>query len=342
MRAKSRLKAKKALVKRALPQKRAYTVSDDPAILAALESWAEKTTGSLSYRREDLLRDKRQSVLSFFAFCGKHPFAVRTRDCLMWRRHLEEKHRPNTVYARVSRLSSFYRWLLSEPVIGRHLRTNPVLLARPKCPPPYQAESSKSLTDEEMNRLLEVVKKEADTGSAAGKRDYALLLLYFLSGLRRSEVINLRGKDLEVVGDKLLIKYRRKGGRYTGREVADADVIRAIEDYLKSVGRSNVLGSQRPLWTRHDRAGRAGAPLTSHAFVKNLKRYAEEARVKGFHLHQTRHTFARIFAEDSGSMSETQEALDHANVATTRAYVQRIAVKRDKYSASVKRRMRPS
>ena len=327
------------MVRRAVPQKKVYAVGDDPAILAALESWAEKTTGSLSYRRDELRHDKQASVRAFFSFCGKHPFVVKPRDCLAWRRRLEKRYRPNTVYARLSRLSSFYRWLLSDPTLGKHLRSNPVLLARPKCPPPYQAESSKALTDDEMNRLLEAVKSEADEGSVAGKRDYALLLLYFLSGLRRSEVISLRGKDLEAAGGKLIIKYRRKGGRYTGRELADPDVLESIEEYLACSGRTNVLGSSRPVWTRHDRAGRPGAPLTSHAFVKNLKRYADAAGLKGFHLHQTRHTFARIFAEDSGSMAETQEALDHANVATTRAYVQRIAIKRDKYSASVKRRM---
>jgi integrase len=327
------------LVRRAIPQKKVYAFGDDPAVLAALESWAEKTTGTLSYRRNELRHDKQTSIRAFFSFCGKHPLVVKPQDCLAWRRRLEERYRPNTVYARLSRLSSFYKWLLSDPTLGKHLRSNPVLLARPKCPPPYQAESSKALTDDEMNRLLEAVKKDADEGSVIAKRDYALLLLYFLSGLRRSEVISLRGKDLEVVDERLIIKYRRKGGRYTGRELADPDVLEAIDEYLACSGRTNVLGSARPVWTRHDRAGRAGAPLTSHAFVKNLKQYADTAGLKGFHLHQTRHTFARIFAEDSGSMAETQEALDHANVATTRAYVQRIAIKRDKYSASVKRRM---
>lgn len=340
MQRKLQAKSKTGLIKRSLPQKRAYSVKGDRAILAALEAWAEKATGSLSYRREDLQRDKRSSVLSFFAFTGKHPFSIRTRDCLAWRRQLEKRYKPNTVYARLSRLSSFYNWLLSDPVLGKHLRSNPVILARPKCPPPYQAESSKSLTDDEMNRLLSIVKQDADKGSIVGKRDYALLLLYFLSGLRRTEIMSLRGKDVEIAEDKMLIKYKRKGGRYTGREVADPDVIEAIEAYLMSSGRTNVLGSARPVWTRHDRAGRAGAPLTSHAFVKNLKQYAQAARIKGFHLHQTRHTFARIFAEDSGSMMETQEALDHANVATTRAYVQRIAIKRDKFSASIKRRIK--
>jgi integrase/recombinase XerD len=340
VRAKRQAKSKAALVKRALPQKRVYSIKDDQTILAVLQAWSEKTTGALSYRRADLQHDKQSSVLSFFAFAGKHPLSIRTRDCIAWRRRLEERYKPNTVYARLSRLSSFYNWLLSDPLLGKHLRGNPVLLARPKCPPAYQAESSKSLTDDEMNRLLTIVKKEADEGSTVGKRDYALLLLYFLSGLRRTEVISLRGKDFEITGDKLLIKYKRKGGRYTGREVADTDVIEAVKDYLICSGRTNVLDSQRPLWTRHDRAGRVGAPLTSHAFVKNLKNYAERAKIKGFHLHQTRHTFARIFAEDSGSMIETQEALDHANVATTRAYVQRITIKRDKFSASIKRRIK--
>jgi integrase len=335
-------KTAKGLVKRAALQKLDYTLEEDQAVLAALQAWAEKTTGSASYRREDLLRDKLNSVRSFFSYSRKHPFGVKPRDCIAWRKHLEKSYKPNTVYARMSRLSSFFGWLIADPTIGRRLRTNPVSLARPKCPAPYQSESSKSLSDDEMSRLLASVRRKADEGSVIDKRDYALLLLFFLSGLRRSEVISLRGKDIDVIDGKLIIKYRRKGGRYVGRELADSDVITAIEDYLDSSGRVNVHDSERPLWTRHDRAGRAGAPLTSHAFVKNIKQHATAVGLKGFHLHQTRHTFARIFSEDSGSMAETQEALDHANVATTRAYVQRIAIKRDKFSSSIKGRIKTS
>jgi len=97
----------------------------------------------------------------------------------------------------------------------------------------------------------------------------------------------------------------------------------------------NALAEDKPLWTRHDRAGKAGAMLSSHAFAKNLKRYAETAGLKGVHIHQTRHTFARIVAEDTGSMIETQDALGHRNLATTRVYVNRIAVKRDKHSRKI-------
>lgn len=98
----------------------------------------------------------------------------------------------------------------------------------------------------------------------------------------------------------------------------------------------DALAEDKPLWTRHDRAGRAGASLSSHAFAKNLKGYAETAGLKNaVHIHQTRHTFARIVAEDTGSMIETQDALGHRNLATTRVYVNRIAVKKDKHSRMI-------
>lgn len=101
----------------------------------------------------------------------------------------------------------------------------------------------------------------------------------------------------------------------------------------------NVFGSDRPLWTRHDRAGKPGAPLTSHAFDKNLKQYARAAGVGKVHIHQMRHTFARIVAEETGSIIETQDALGHKNLSTTRVYVRRIVVKRDRHSRRITSRL---
>ena len=313
---------------------------DEVSLRNAVSLWADATTDGGSDRRADLRRDKTQAVVSFFNFVAMHPAEVLPADVQRWREELEARGlKPNTVYSRVSRLSSFYGWLMKDSILGQHIRTNPALLARPKCPRPYQTGSTKSLTDEEMGRLLRSVKVKADAGSIVAKRDYALLLLFFLTGLRRRELISLRGEDVELKEKGIILKYRRKGGKYGAREVLGEDAVEALVDYLKSSIRMNVLESGRPLWTRHDRAGRAGAPLSSHSFVKNLKAYAAEIGIKHIHLHQTRHTFARIFSEDSGSMIETQDALDHEHVGTTRSYVQTIAVKKDRFSASIRSRM---
>jgi integrase len=307
----------------------------------AVALWAEQNTRPETLSRAEKLKDKVQTVTAFFEFSVKHPGDVTPEDVSRWRKALESRGlKPATVYARVSRVSAFYRWLMNDPQLSRFIRSNPAAQARPRYPRPYQSESTKALTDEEMNSVLAVARGLAQAGFVVGKRDYALLLFYFLTGLRRSEVIGLRGKDLEFKDGTLIIKYRRKGGKFTAREVADRSAYEALMDYLAAAGRGNVLGTERPLWTRHDRAGVPGAPLSSRAFVQNLKGYAKDAGLSHIHLHQTRHTYARIVAEETGSYLEAQEALDHENSATTRVYVQRITVKKDRHGRRIAGRIK--
>jgi integrase len=310
---------------------------DYPAVLNAISLWADSCTLSDVGRREDLLRDKRRAVEAFFAFTKKHPGDVTPQDVKRWQESLAEKRlRPNTIYVRTSFLSSFYEWLMRDPALGQHIARNPVERSRPRAPKAYQTESVKSLTDDELGALLAVVAERA-ARDIVGKRDYALLLLFVATGMRRAEILGLRGRDLRL-NEGLVITSRVKGGSYAGREVADPQVRQALVDYLSAAGRLHVLKTDAPVWTRHDRAGGPGEALSSHCYVKNLKKYARAAGLDGFHLHQTRHTFARIVAEETGSIVETQDALNHSNPSTTRVYVQRIAVKRDRHGALVMRR----
>lgn len=305
------------------------------ALCNAVRLWADSSTVPDSARREDLLRDKQRAVTAFFLFAKKHPGEVTPQDVKNWQESLGVGGlSPSTVYVRVSFLSSFYDWVMRDADLCGMIGKNPVGQARPRAPKPYQTESVKALTDEEVERLLETVERKAAAGDVVGKRDYALLLLFVATGMRRAEILSLRGRDLRV-DDGLILTSRVKGGNYAGREVAEPRVREALLDYLAAAGRLDVLRTDGPVWTRHDHAGRPGAALNSHSYVKNLKRYAREAGVEDFHLHRTRHTFARIVAEDSGSITETQDALGHRNAATTRVYVQRISVRRDKHSERI-------
>lgn len=306
------------------------------ALRGAVSLWASTTT-SETKRRADLLRDKQRIVLSFFRHADKLPSEVEPADVQGWLRELEEKGiSAGTAYQHACLLSSFYSWAMKDPEVGQRIRRNPARLARPKAPKPYQTESVKGLSDEEVAALVTAVRERAQAGDVVGKRDYALLLLYLATGLRRQEAIALRGKNVHV-GETLVLEYRAKGGDYRSREVREPQVKEALIDYLSASGRLHALKTDAPLWTRHDRAGKPGEALTSHCFVKNLKKYAQEAGVENFHLHRTRHTFARIVSELTGDITATQNALDHQNRSTTRVYVQRIAVKRDLYSGEMSR-----
>ncbi|MBC7930575.1 MAG: tyrosine-type recombinase/integrase [Rubrivivax sp.] len=315
--------------------------TDFRAVLGnALSIWADSTTRQTSLKRGGLLHDKISAASAFFVFVGKHPAEVTPVDVRAWRLALEAQGlKPTTVYARLSRLSSFYDWVIIDARMGEAIKSNPVKLARPKAPRAYQTESVSSLTDEQVRGLVALVKGKADLGSVVAKRDYALLLFYLVTGMRRSEVINLRSRDLDEREGILILRGRVKGSDYVEREVRDGVARAALIDYLSSSGRLQALKTDSPLWTRHDRAGKSGAALTSHAFARNLKLYGKQIGLERIHIHQTRHTYARMVAEETGSIIETQDALGHRHASTTRVYVQRIAVKRDKHSERIARRL---
>jgi hypothetical protein len=141
------------------------------------------------------IKAKRAAAASFFSHTSLHPAEVRPADVERWRTHLEERgFKPATVYAKISRLSSFYEWVMKEPTLGQYITSNPARLAMPKCPKPYQTESTKALDDEQMTALIRVVRRKAEAGETTGKRDYALLLFFITTGMRRREVIGLRGQ----------------------------------------------------------------------------------------------------------------------------------------------------
>src|SRR5215217_5412475 len=86
------------------------------ALRSALSLWADATTDATTRRREELLRGKPKVVEDFFSFVGKHPGEVSPEDVKRWQQRLEERLRRATVYVRVSLLSSFYEWMMRDPV----------------------------------------------------------------------------------------------------------------------------------------------------------------------------------------------------------------------------------
>jgi integrase len=220
----------------------------ESALRTALHLWSVATTDPASHCRRDLLRAKERAASDFFAHCGKLPGQALPADVGSWRAALEGRGlKPATVYARLSRLSSFYEWAMRDPRLAGLVEKNPVGLARPRAPRAYQTESVKALDDEQVSGLVRVVGRRAASGDLAGKRDYALLLFFVTTGMRRQEVIGLRGTDVELREADVVIKCRVKGGDYVARSVEEPLVRRALLDYLRSAARMEALSSKRPL-----------------------------------------------------------------------------------------------
>lgn len=319
------------------------SVSDDLLVSldidAIVESWLTRTINSSLKRANDIRNDKSKAVFDFFDFCGKSAERVLPSDVEEWRWNLKTQGlSEGTIYNRISALSQFFEYLRNKAGMMRFIPINPAKVSLPKASKPFQSESVKALTRRELSRLIKTVEELAKDQSPIHLRDLAILQFYVATGRRRAEIINLKGDNIEIAEDRFFIKAKVKGGFFLNFELADYETQKALLDYLEITHRMDIFGKKEPLWLRHDKGAKNNSKkgLTSHGFANRMKIYAIEAGIKNFHIHRLRHTFAKIVSELSESMADTQEALGHTNIKTTQIYVQRLAVKKDKFSHSIR------
>lgn len=89
---------------------------------------------------------------------------------------------------------------------------------------------SEFLTEDEITAILRV----PDRRTLQGKRDYALLLLMFSTGLRKAVVCNLRVVDVTTYRNQPVVDVIGKGKRHR-RVALNRDVMEAIMDYRKII-----------------------------------------------------------------------------------------------------------
>lgn len=156
------------------------------------------------------------------------------------------------------------------------------------------------------------------------QRNLAIILALKSSGMRVSELTNLKRSDLD---------YSRQGawvigkGRKTRFVAFDDEAWNAIETYL-TIRQDEALKVQlagHPLFCRHDRSAGTGTrlPLSVRSVQQIVKRLAEDADVTHrFNLspHSLRHFFANGLLEFTGNLALVQEALGHQDPKTTRGY----------------------
>ncbi len=314
-----------------------FTVSLD--INSVVESWLTRTINASLKRSNDIRNDKSKAVFDFFDFCGKSAEQVLPNDVEEWRWDLKTQNLADgTIYNRISALSQFFEYLRNEVGMLKFIPINPAKVSLPKASKPFQSESVKALSRKELAKLLEVVANHTKDKQPVNLRDFAILQFYVATGRRRAEIINLRGNSIEIKDNRFFIKAKVKGGFFLNFELDDDYTKNALFEYLEATNRTDIFGKNEPLWLRHDKGAKSAKNkgLTSHGFARRMEIYATAAGIKRFHIHRLRHTFAKIVSEYSESMAETQEALGHSNIKTTQIYVQRLAIKKDKHSKSIR------
>ncbi|MBU1097262.1 MAG: site-specific tyrosine recombinase XerD [Bacteroidetes bacterium] len=167
------------------------------------------------------------------------------------------------------------------------------------------------LSVREINNILDC----PDTNNILGVRDRAMLELCYSSGLRVSELINLKKTDLYFNND--VIRVMGKGSKQRIVPVGRSAVKWVTEYLLKSrISLENKIKSGNTIFLN-----RRGAKLSRMGVWKIFNNYAKEAGIKkNVHPHTFRHSFATHLIEGGANLRAVQEMLGHADISTTQIY----------------------
>jgi integrase/recombinase XerD len=208
-----------------------------------------------------------------------------------------------SLYLEIAALRAFYKFAENEKILPLNIAENLSLPRRWKRLP-------KALTNSEIDKLLAPVQPE----SKETVRDQAILELAYASGLRLSELKNLRLEQLHL--EAAFINVIGKGNKERVVPVGKK-AVEALNRYLEGA-RPKFVTPKSPANVFLTRRGTPFASVTLWLRIKNRVRYAGVSR--NITPHMLRHSFATHLLEHGADLRVIQELLGHANISTTEVY----------------------
>jgi integrase/recombinase XerC len=278
---------------------------------------------------EHTVRAYESDITQYLIFLGKR------RDC--WvdeltpddlqpesvRAHVAELGRAgearSTVARKISALRTFVRYLRREGEIAHDPTALTVAPRRTLALPVH-------LTEQEMETLL----AQPDVSQPLGRRDRAILELFYASGLRLSELESLDLDSIDVSGRMVRVMGKGRKERLVPFNRATERALRAwLKDRLELRSRgSSSTSARRGARPRQRRSqddplfvNFRGQRLTGRSVDRLLRKYVRQfSTVTGISPHALRHSFATHLLQRGADLRAIQELLGHARISTTQRY----------------------
>ena len=248
------------------------------ADLTALERWLEE-------REQPLMAAQRGDLLAFMAS------------------RVQGGARPRSTARQLSSFRRFYRYLLRDG----QLREDPTAqIAMPK----VGRSLPRSLTEEEVEALLAA----PAVSDPLGHRDRTMLEVLYATGLRVSELVNLKLGQVNL--NQGVLRIVGKGNRDRLIPLGE-EAVQWIQQFLQGPRVEILLERQTDFLF----PTRRGDRMTRQAFWHIIKRYARKAGVnKDLSPHTLRHAFATHLLNHGADLRVVQMLLGHSDLSTTQIY----------------------
>lgn len=214
---------------------------------------------------------------------------------------MERKLSPTTINHHIRTTQQFFAFLVEEG----YLLDNPAKVIKKVKAPKVIIEA---FTHDQIKELL----AQPDKKTFVGFRDYCIMLVLLDTGLRLSELANIRLEDVEMSERRIKVLGKGAKERYVFFETKTRNALKKYID-VRGKGLHHSF-----LWiTRED------APLARHTIQERINLYGKMAGLKNVRVspHTFRHTFAKLFITNGGNTLALQKLLGHSTLEMVRHYV---------------------
>jgi integrase/recombinase XerC len=256
--------------------------------------------GLSSLTRENYARD----INKLFQLSESN--ALETLQNTHIRRFIASLHSKGLGGKSIARMLSSWRGFFEFLVNRKGFTANPVIGLRA----PKSAKTlPQSLSIEQATKLVDI-----GGDDVLSVRDHAILELFYSSGLRLSELVNLNNDALDF--SEGTVEVTGKGNK-TRIVPMGSHAMAAIKKWLvlrANIALADTSGSRMFI-------GLQGRPMTSRNIQYRLKEWSIKQGINtSVHPHMLRHSFASHVLQSSGDLRAVQEMLGHANISTTQVY----------------------
>ena len=206
-----------------------------------------------------------------------------------------------TIKRRVSTIRNFYLFLQKREVISfivPEIKTPKIGIKLPNY-----------LTIEEVDKLLSI----PDINTFKGLRDKTMLEIMYSCGLRVSELISLKKKDINIKNS--FIRIIGKGNKERIIPIGEI-ALEYLNKYFELLSYNSKLNNSKNVFINKN-----GLPLTRQYFFKIIKYYSIKANInKNISPHTLRHSFATHLLENGAPLIAVKDLLGHESINTSQIY----------------------
>lgn len=244
----------------------------------------------------------RQDLADFFCFGEKHKIDyknLKREDVRKYLKYLDDcKLKNSTIARRISAIRSFYNYLLSNGVVENNIFNN---VRNPK----LEKKLPNYLSYEELAIILDNI----DMSTEIGVRNRLIIEMFYATGCRVSELINIKMSDINTTNKS--IKIMGKGSKerivYYGEYA---------EYYLNKYLNTGFNKGSKYLFL-NDKKEKFSIQEVEQVIHKLIEHLAIKTHVTP---HTLRHTFATHLLNNGADIKSVQELLGHASLNTTGIY----------------------